>query len=164
MEETSPEPIEQILELLPRLKRFAFSLTGVEADAEDLAQSTVERALRTKTSPSGDELAFWLFRVCRNLWIDQTRRKNTESAWIKCASASSPEHSSSSDRLFAQKELHRMLSALSPDHQAVLYLVAIEGHSYKEAAMVLDCPVGTVMSRLARARAQITEFREDHDE
>lgn len=148
---------------LPKLTRFAYSLTGARADAEDLAQSTVERAINAKVALRGDELSFWLFRVCRNLWIDQTRKRSTEASWLEENRQAPEANGGEGEALQRFSELERALSILSREQRSVLFLVGVEGYSYKEAAELLDCPIGTVMSRLARARAQLaSSYRSDH--
>jgi RNA polymerase sigma-70 factor (ECF subfamily) len=150
-----------IVSLLPRVRKFAFSLTGSLADADDLLQSTVERAL-IRRDPGVDEEALlkWMFTVCRNLWVDELRARQ-----VRGASDPYPEDvdTLSADSVgdptvaLAFRDLDHALGRLSEDQRAVLALVGVEGYGYQEAADVLGIPVGTVMSRLARARRQLAE-------
>ena len=150
-----------LIELLPELRRFAYSLTCDRDAADDLTQSALERAL-TKASAwdSSRPLKFWVFRIARNLWLDQLRaekvRGNTEDIDDEGVDIAD-------DRLAAMhttqelREVTAKMRELPEDQRAVLALVAVEGYSYKEAAELLDIPVGTVMSRLSRARKTLIE-------
>ena len=150
-----------LIELLPELRRFAYSLTCDRDAADDLTQSALERAL-TKASAwdSSRPLKFWVFRIARNLWLDQLRaekvRGNTEDIDDEGVDIAD-------DRLAAMhttqelREVTDKMRELPEDQRAVLALVAVEGYSYKEAAELLDIPVGTVMSRLSRARKSLIE-------
>lgn len=150
-----------LIELLPELRRFAYSLTCDRDAADDLTQSALERAL-TKGSAwdSSRPLKFWVFRIARNLWLDQLRaekvRGNTEDIDDEGVDIAD-------DRLAAMhttqelREVTDKMRELPEDQRAVLALVAVEGYSYKEAAELLDIPVGTVMSRLSRARKTLIE-------
>ena len=150
-----------LIELLPELRRFAYSLTCDRDAADDLTQSALERAL-TKASAwdSSRPLKFWVFRIARNLWLDQLRaekvRGNIEDIDDEGVDIAD-------DRLAAMhttqelREVTDKMRELPEDQRAVLALVAVEGYSYKEAAELLDIPVGTVMSRLSRARKTLIE-------
>ena len=150
-----------LIELLPELRRFAYSLTCDRDAADDLTQSALERAL-TKASAwdSSRPLKFWVFRIARNLWLDQLRaekvRGNIEDIDDEGVDIAD-------DRLAAMhttqelREVTNKMRELPEDQRAVLALVAMEGYSYKEAAELLDIPVGTVMSRLSRARKTLIE-------
>ena len=150
-----------LIELLPELRRFAYSLTCDRDAADDLTQSALERAL-TKASAwdSSRPLKFWVFRIARNLWLDQLRaekvRGNTEDIDDEGVDIAD-------DRLAAMhttqelREVKNKMRELPEDQRAVLALVAVEGYSYREAAELLDIPVGTVMSRLSRARKTLIE-------
>ncbi len=148
---------EEILEALPRLRRFARSLAANRHDGDDLMQATVERVL-DKGIPDGVEILRWMFKVCRNLWIDELR-----AAEVRQRAAQRPELAeepvvSGEDVALGEltlREVEQAMKALPDDHRAVLALVAVEGLSYREAAVVLETPIGTVMSRLARARAAL---------
>jgi len=148
-----------LTEVLPQLRRFAYSLTGSMADADDLLQSTVERALN-RTVPEGIELTKWLFRVCRNLWIDgyraqKVRQEATLRPELQEREIVDGERAMSSEVEFDQ--VSRAMDQLPDDQRLVLSLVAVQGLSYKEAATTLEIPPGTVMSRLARARTALIQ-------
>ena len=150
-----------LIELLPELRRFAYSLTCDRDTADDLTQSALERALSKASAwDSRRPLKFWVFRIARNLWLDQLRaakvRGNTEDIDDEGVDIAD-------DRLAAMhttqelREVTDKMRELPEDQRAVLALVALEGYSYKETAELLDIPVGTVMSRLSRARKTLIE-------
>ncbi|NOX84333.1 MAG: RNA polymerase sigma factor [Alphaproteobacteria bacterium] len=147
----------EIVELLPRLRRYAYALTGARADADDLLQATVERVL-TRGTPEDVALIKWSFRVCKNIWIDEIRARR-----VRVTAAASgkitEEEKVDGERVIMGKlafvEVNIAMSKLPDDQRAVLSLVALDGCSYKQAAEILQTPIGTVMSRLARARRAI---------
>jgi RNA polymerase sigma-70 factor (ECF subfamily) len=155
--ETAQAVREAMLEALPRLRRFARSLTGNRHDADDLLHDTVERVL-DRGVPQHVDVARWMFKVCKNLWIDELRAHS-----VRVKAAAAPELAeepavSGESVAFGQLELRevdRALASLPEEQRLVLALVAVEGLTYREAAEVLDTPLGTVMSRLARARAAL---------
>ena len=142
--------------MLPRLRRFAYGLTGSVDAGDDLVQSACERALtRLHQWEPGTRLDSWMFRIMKNLWLDDHRagwrREVVTSSEVLEAVRGGDAEAESAARL----ELGSVLEHIDrlPDAQrAVLLLVSVEGLSYKEAAAVLEVPIGTVMSRLARAR------------
>jgi RNA polymerase sigma factor (sigma-70 family) len=150
---------EKLLAALPRLRRFARSLTGNRQDGDDLMQTTVERALE-RGLPERIEALPWLFRVCKNVWIDELRARAVR---VKAAQTreldEEPAISGEAVALgeIGLREVERALESLPAEQRAVLALVAVEGLSYREAADVLETPIGTVMSRLARARAALAQ-------
>ncbi|AWB68268.1 RNA polymerase subunit sigma-70 [Saccharobesus litoralis] len=151
---------QELTRIVPMIRRFAYSLTGSYADADDLLQSTVEKIL-SKPVPEDAELSQWAFRICRNLWIDEFRaRKIRQHDQIEETEVDStdlaPEqtHQSSAN----VKQIHAAMDVLPADQRSIISLVAIQGMSYKEVASTLSVPVGTVMSRLARARASLSQY------
>jgi RNA polymerase sigma-70 factor (ECF subfamily) len=150
-------PRAALLEALPRLRRFARSLTGNRHDADDLVQATVERALE-RGMPNEVDALRWLFKVCKNIWIDELRAHAVRAnAALLPELAEEPTVSGESVALgeLTLREVDRAMAALPVEQRTVLSLVAVEGLAYREAAEVLDVPIGTVMSRLARARAAL---------
>ena len=150
----------ELIAILPRLKRFAVSLTGNTADADDLLQMVVERILK-QGMPEGAHILKWGFRICRNLWIDELRARKVR------------QHIAVEDMTFelrgedgeqtamaklTLKEVDRALSTLQEDQRAAICLVSVEGFSYAEAAETLDVPIGTIMSRVSRARRSLSEI------
>lgn len=154
-----------LLELLPQLRRFARSLTGDQHDGDDLMQSTLERALE-KRIPQDAVPRAWLFRVCKNLFVDERRAHA-----VRARAAQTPELAEepaiSGEQVaigeLTLREVDRAMARLPEEQRLVLSLVTVEGMSYREAAEVLEIPTGTVMSRLARARAALAGFGDSND-
>jgi RNA polymerase sigma-70 factor (ECF subfamily) len=152
---------EELVALLPRLRRFAHGLTSHREDADDLVQEACERALsRTELWTPGTRLDSWMYRIIQNLWYDRlrSRRVRGEAVGEEALDHLADEEAHHlPERRDALAEVSHRLQALRPEHREVVMLVCIEEHSYKEAADILQVPVGTVMSRLARARLLLQE-------
>ena len=151
---------QRLLTMLPRLRRYCNALTGDMHSADDLLQSSVEKALRRwQQYQPGTEFERWMYRLCRNLWIDTMRTEKSsdelDDDMMVAGEGDNPEHQAMTQAALGQMQTH--FNALSEGLRMVLYLVAVEGRSYQEAADILDIPAGTVMSRLARARKQLAE-------
>lgn len=150
---------EQLRQLVPGLRRFAYSLTGTMPEADDLLQGTLERVLR-QSPPAGVALEPWAFRICRNLWIDECRSRQ-----VRDRAAQQPELTDGQvvdgERVTtSQIELNQVdaaMARLPDDQREIISLVAIQGLSYQAVADTLEIPRGTVMSRLARARAALSK-------
>jgi RNA polymerase sigma-70 factor, ECF subfamily len=146
---------DQLIAALPRLRRFARGLTGSVVEADDLVQAACERALaRRHQFQEGTRFDSWMFRIVQTIWIDQLRARavrKEESEAVEVLTGSDEPVRRVEARL-ALDEVRRAVDRLSPEQRAVLLLVTVEGLSYKEAAEVVQVPVGTIMSRLARAR------------
>jgi RNA polymerase sigma-70 factor (ECF subfamily) len=157
---TPPESFENELSaLLPRLRRFAHGLCRSSAEADDLAQMTVERALRSKAQwQPGSRLDSWLYKIMRNLWIDTVRsRSRREPFEAPAAEAEMLGHDPRAG-IEAGIDLRRLMAAMDrlPDEQReVVALILIEGFGYREAAELLGLPIGTVSSRLVRGRTAL---------
>ena len=150
---------QEITELLPGLRRFAYSLTGSMADADDLLQNTVERLL-TRDMPGDVDLTKWAFRICRNVWIDEcrarkVRREAAEQPELSDGLVTNGEHQTTKE--IEWNRVESAMSRLPEDQRQIISLVAIQGMPYKMVAEILEVPKGTVMSRLARARAALSE-------
>lgn len=146
-----------LVALVPQLRRFAYALTRHADDADDLVQSTLERVL-TRPMPDDVELVKWMFRVSRNIWIDDLRSRKVRREAVVDLVNDDEQDVSTEDRVAAQAALRRAqqgIDALPDDQREVLAMVAIAGMAYREAAETLAIPIGTVMSRLARARAAL---------
>lgn len=142
---------------LKALRRFALSLSGSLADAEDLMQATVVRVLE-KGVPADADVKRWSYRVCRNLWLDAYRARRVRSNWAEEQASLDTlvvDGQRVADTAIAVGEMTEALQALPEDQRALLCLVAVEGFSYREAAEMLEIPMGTVMSRISRARAAL---------
>ncbi|MFC4173746.1 RNA polymerase sigma factor [Microvirga sp. GCM10011540] len=155
---------QELVALLPRLRRFALVLCRSPALADDLVQGACERALaNADTWEPGTRFDAWVFRILRNHWIDQLRRSKaegmtedvTEQKQIIGDSGEGPVLS----RLLLA-EVQRAIDAMPQEQREVLVLVCVEELAYREAAEVLGVPIGTVMSRLARARKRLVEMTE----
>ncbi|MEO0751692.1 MAG: RNA polymerase sigma factor [Pseudomonadota bacterium] len=150
---------KDLVDLVPRLRRFALSLSGNQADADDLVQSACVKALKNEAQfRSGTRMDSWMYRIIQTLWIDDRRRAKTRGASVDPDAAGLSDGGRGArlpeDRIMLDKARVAM-AGLTEDQRTVLSLVAIEGLSYKETADVLDLPIGTVMSRLSRARATL---------
>ena len=161
---SEPPEAEQIktelAALAPRLRRFAYALCGDPEQGDDLVQTACVRALsRLAQFTPGTRLDSWMFRIVQNCFLDDRRRAQRRGA----AAEISPEWEPSDEGVGARRAESRMelaqvraaIAQLPSEQRSVLALVAIEGRSYAEAAAILNIPVGTVMSRLSRARAKL---------
>lgn len=144
---------------LPRLRRFARALTGETSAADDLVQDTLERALRRRSQlRRQDKPRSWLFKIMHNIHRDRFRAEGRRPKQVDSDDDLPGRELSESPRqigLIFARDVLEALSALPTDRREVLALVAVEGCSYREAADILGIPVGTLMSRLARARKQL---------
>jgi RNA polymerase sigma-70 factor (ECF subfamily) len=151
--ETSQSIHEQIVALLPRLRRFARNLTRNPHDADDVVQIAVERALtRLDQWRSGARLDSWMFKIVRNAWIDELRSRVRRGKIFLAAEAG---ENIGTDSMARETELLSVQSAMArlpEDQREAVSLVLVEGLPYREAAEVLDVPIGTLTSRLARGR------------
>ena len=147
---------QDLLELLPRLRRFARSLTRNIDDADDLCQMAIERALLKRDQwQSGTRLDSWMYRITRNIWIDTVRsagrREHTANDDYAMENVAGDDH----QRMEARMELtdvDRAMDDLPMEQREAVSLVLVEGFAYKEAADLLDIPIGTLTSRLVRGR------------
>jgi RNA polymerase sigma-70 factor (ECF subfamily) len=149
--------------LLPRLWRFGLRLTANEADAEDLVHRACLRALERSHQLRPDSSALsWLFSIMHSIWLNELRsrqiRRQAGFEWDDDAveAIADPNAVNPENALF-YRQVIAAVNALPDAQRAVMLLVAVEGLSYQEAADILDIPMGTVMSRLARARMTIGE-------
>jgi RNA polymerase sigma-70 factor (ECF subfamily) len=149
---------DQLIAVLPRLRRFARGLTGSAAEADDLVQSACERALaRMHQFQEGTRFDSWMFRIVQTIWIDHLRARDVrkEGTEVEAERLGSDESVRRADARLALAEVRRAVSRLPVEQRTALLLVTVEGLSYKEAAAVAKVPVGTIMSRLARARVAL---------
>ncbi len=143
----------ELVELLPRLRRFARVLARNVHDADDLVQTALERALaHAGQLRSGAPVAGWVFGILRNAWIDEQRARGRRTMLLAPAESGEnvpdPSGGEQSDSLAVQDAVAR----LPEEQRLAVALVLVEGFSYKEAAYIMDVPIGTLTSRLARAR------------
>lgn len=155
-----PTMKKDLIALLPRLRRFACTMTNSSADADDLVQEACIRALtRQDQWNPAYPLDRWVFRILRNLWIDEVRKRQVRigEGQVPAEETTELESGETGEARFAERELQQKISALPNELALVILVVSVEGYSYKEAAELLDVPVGTVMSRLHRARKQLAQ-------
>jgi RNA polymerase sigma-70 factor (ECF subfamily) len=151
-----------LTQCLPRLRRFAHALSRDSADADDLTQMTVERALvaRRQWQP-GTRLDSWLYRIMRNLWIDTARSRARKAKLEAPTELAEGIGADPRPGLEAMLDLQRVMAAMArlPDEQReVVALILIEGFGYREVAEMLGLPIGTVSSRLVRGRTALLEM------
>ena len=150
---------EQIVALLPRLRRFARNLVRAPHDADDMVQIAVERALlRLDQWRSDARLDSWLFKILRNAWIDEMRSRGRRAKIFMPEEAGEQIGEASMEREIDRLSVEAALSRLPQDQRLAVSLVLVEGLAYKDAADVLDVPIGTLTSRLARGREALQEM------
>lgn len=156
----------QIVDLLPRLRRFSRALTGDSDRADDLVQEACLRALsRLDQWERGTRLDSWMYRIAQNIWFDRLRAAKVRGEAVEIDTAldiTGEDGRDVMDSRLALGDVSRAMAALPAEQRAVVSLVCIEGLSYGEAAEIAGVPVGTVMSRLARARRAL--FAATHGE
>jgi RNA polymerase sigma-70 factor (ECF subfamily) len=149
------EPRDQLLACIPRLRRYARALVGERAGADDLVQDTVERGwARLASWQGGSDMRAWLFSIMHNVHIDQVRRPllPTESLSEETLVPAAPGSPSAGLDL---RDMETALRRLPDEQREILLLVALEEMSYDDVARTLNIPIGTVMSRLSRAREKL---------
>jgi len=153
---------EALVELIPRLRRYARALTGERFRADDLVQDTLERALsKWALWRPGTDLRAWTFTIMHNVFVNQVRRSVLAAESLDPDAGMDVEDSGArADTLAQLNALNSALQRLPDEHREVLLLVTLEGFSYDEAAHTLGLPIGTVMSRLARARGKLAVLLE----
>lgn len=157
-----------LVTLVPRMRRFAYALTGSIDQGDDLVQGACERALKNATQfQPGTRMDSWVFRIIQNLWLDDRRRRQVRGTSIDPECVTLSDHGLAARRTEDRITLDRVRATVDtlPDElRLVLTLVALEGHSYREVADMLEVPIGTVMSRLSRARAKLLPLVRPADE
>jgi RNA polymerase sigma-70 factor (ECF subfamily) len=161
--------------VLPRLRRFARSLVHVPADADDLAQLTIERALaraaQWRAPPEGasvtqleSALRSWMFGIMKNAWLDE-RRAARRRRGLFTPAEDAPEAADAAHLVQEQRlSIQAAMARLPEEQQLAVALVLVEGLSYAEAAEVLGIPVGTLTSRLSRGREALAGMLDDSGE
>lgn len=144
---------DQLVALLPRLRRFARALARDVHDADDLVQVAVERALLHSDQLRPDtRIESWMFGIIRNAWIDENRARRRRDRVLAPEELGEHVADKASDAPIQRLSIQAALERLPEEQRLVVALVLIEGLAYKEAAAVLEVPIGTVTSRLARGR------------
>lgn len=152
-------PRELLVEEIPRLRRFARHLAGNADQADDLVNECLVRALgRLETWRPGTSMRAWLFVILRHcLYDDYRRAQRRPLVDTELVEEQMPQVSGGQEARVALDEVDKAFSRLADEHQKVIYHVAVEGRRYEEAANRLDIPVGTVRSRLSRARESLRQ-------
>lgn len=154
----------ELLTLLPRLRRFARALARDAADADDLLQVALERALKAQAQwAPGTRLDSWMMRIVRNCWIDEVRSRTRRARTFAPEEDGEMVGVDMQNEIEARAEMHavdRAMEHLSADQREVIALVLVEGLAYKEAAELLDIPIGTLTSRLTRGRQALAQMLE----
>jgi RNA polymerase sigma-70 factor (ECF subfamily) len=151
-----------IANLLPRLRRFARTIAWNREDADDLVQVALERALaRSGQWQEGTRLDSWMFRIMKNAWIDEVRGRIRSDRVFAPEEAGEHVGDDSAESHQQRMAIQQAISMLSEDHRVVVGLVLVDGLPYKEAAEVLDIPMGTLTSRLVRAREALQGLLSD---
>lgn len=153
---------DELVGLLPRLRRFARGLARNPSDADDLCQAAVERALKSQHLwQDGTRLDSWMYRITRNLWIDDRRAAarrgvpaTIDDAAVQVAGAGAGDVEAG----VLRGDVDGAMARLPDEQREVVLLVLVEGYGYREAAEILDVPIGTVTSRLARGREALMKM------
>lgn len=153
---------QALIALIPRLRRFARVLTGNLADADDVVQACLEKAmLNLDQWQPGTRLDSWVFRIARNHWVDDRRRAHNSKAHDDIGEMIDLAGDDGVAVIEASNEARMVRAAvdqLPSEQRDVVALVMLEEFSYREAADALDLPIGTVMSRLSRAKAALAKL------
>ena len=151
---------DRLIAMLPRLRRFARGLSGSASEADDLVQAACERALaRQHQFQEGTRSDSWMFRIVQTIWIDQMRARDVrkEDGDVDDERLGTDAPVRGVEARIALSEVRLAVERLPAEQRTTLMLVTVEGLSYKEAAAVAGVPVGTIMSRLARARVALQQ-------
>lgn len=154
----------ELLNLLPRLRRFARSLTMDVTEADDLCQLAIEKALKSRLQwQDGTRVDSWMYMIMRNCWVDEQRSKGRRAnlfAPLDEAMTAHPNAGSVHRDPLQKLHIHEAMNALPIEQREVAALVWVEGLSYREASDLLAIPMGTLTSRLFRARRTLTKSLE----
>lgn len=158
-EPVNPAFVDEVLSILPELRVYAFSLERDHTRAEDLVQESVLKALsQHELFEAGTNLRSWLFTILKNQFLTLTRKRRREIEDANGAFAETLTVLPDQQDKLSHHELLNALHALREEQREVLVLVAIEGLSYEEAAAQMGCAVGTIKSRVNRARRRLAEL------
>ena len=157
---------QDIVAELPRLRRYARALLKDAGAADDLVQDCLERALsRTHQFRAGTNLRAWLFTIMHGIHVNALHRQNRAADTAPLGPAAENRHATqpAQDGGLAMRDLANALDQLSLDQREVVLLIGLEGMTYRESAEILDVPLGTVMSRLARGRERLRRLMEGEE-
>ncbi len=159
MRDTESQLREEIVGLLPRLRRFARTLARNAHDADDVVQIAIERALsRLDQLRPGSPLSSWLFGIVRNAWIDEVRARGRQGKLFAPEELGAQVGEETMRTLADTLAVQSALAQLPDEQRMAIGLVLVEGLSYKEAARIMEVPIGTLTSRLARGREALQEM------
>ena len=152
----------ELVSVLPRLRRFGRAITRNREDADDLVQIAVERALlRREQLQPGTQMLSWMFKIMNNAWIDEVRSRSRREKIFAPEESGAHVGVSPMDEHLDALAVRSAIDRLNDEQRVAVGLVLVEGLPYKEAAEVLGVPIGTVTSRLARAREQLQALLSD---
>ena len=153
---------DELVAFLPRLRRFARGLARHPSDADDLCQAAIERALKSREQwQDGTRLDSWMYRITRNLWIDERRaasRRGVQAPIDHVATQIAGEGAAAVEAGALRGEVDGAMARRPDEQREVVLLVLVEGYAYREAADILEVPIGTVTSRLARGREALMHY------
>lgn len=153
---------QELVELLPRLRRFARGLSSDASDADDLCQAAIERALKSRDQwQDGTRLDSWMYRITRNLWIDERRaagRRGSHTPIDDAVTQVAGDGAAEVEAGALRGDVDAAMARLPGEQREVVLLVLVEGYAYREVADILDVPIGTVTSRLARGRESLMTY------
>lgn len=151
----------ELVALIPRLRRFARVLTGNLADADDVVQACLEKAMANLDQwQSGTRLDSWVFRIARNTWVDDRRRAHNRHGHDDIGAMldlAGDDGVTLAEEASTARRVRAAVDALPAEQRDVVALVMLEEYSYREAADALGVPIGTIMSRLSRAKAALAK-------
>ena len=154
----------EMLSFMPRLRRFSYGLTGSRDAGDDLMQATYERAIREiRRWQPGTRLDSWMYRIARNIHLNNLRAlrvRGEHLAPVELDHHASIDGERVADSQIAFGAVRDFMSRLPEEQRSILLLVCVEGLSYKEVSELLDLPLGTIASRLGRARMALTALME----
>ena len=154
----------ELVELLPRLRRFARVLARDPHDADDLVQTAIERALAHAGQLRADApLAAWMFGILRHAWIDEQRARGRRGRLFAPAESGAEVADAAQGAAVDAIAVQDAVARLPEEQRLAVALVLVEGLSYKEAAHVMEAPIGTLTSRLARAREALQAMLGERD-
>ena len=155
----TPEIRTELIAFLPRLRRFARSLAGSPDAGDDLAQAAIERALANMDRfEVGTRLDSWMYKIAQNIWIDGRRAEKVRGTSVSedaLLSVAGEDGRRVTETRLTLEATRSAIEELPDDQRAAVMLVLVDGLSYKDAAAALSIPVGTIMSRIFRARATL---------
>ncbi|MCO6185410.1 RNA polymerase sigma factor [Rhizobium sp. L1K21] len=151
----------ELVRFLPRMRRFAITLTRNANDADDLVQEACEKTI-TKAHLRPPQAGFesWVYTMMRNMWIDEVRKRKVRlgKGNVDFSEQDELNVSPSGEDAIYIAQVKEMIQSMPEGLASVFLLVNVEGHSYREAADILGIPIGTVMSRLSTARLRLAEM------